>query len=368
VLIVGAGLAGALLALVLGRAGRKVTVFDRDADPRPSFRAEKLDLLQVKLLTELGAVACFEAANWPDAGPPASPDAPRPALQDCGAHYNHWVQAVRAAWPREVAFVVGEVARVETSPDLQSVQLQDGRQVAGRLIVMASGLAGGPCAVSRRVISANHSVSLGFSVTTDQPVAARVIEAPPGRKLGYVSVFPMPGEVRLNLFTYHQPTDHWQRAFSRDPLGGVIQAVPEVGRILGEARLLRKCEIRVTELSAIEDHVRPGLVFIGDAFSTACPASGAGVSKVLSDVQALSARHIPAWLASPGMGLEKIQAFYDDPAKQALDRRSLRQSINGRLSSLGVDRYWRLRGWVGRLRRRLASGAPHRAGWSAAAR
>jgi len=358
VLIVGAGLAGAMLALFLARAGRKVRVFDRDADPRPSFRAEKLDSSQVRALGELGATATLKAAALPN----VDPAAPSAALQDRGVHYNAWVRAVRRAWSGGVSFQQGDVARVDTSPTFQSIELRDGQVFSGRLLVIASGRSEtieGLASVSRRIVSANHSVSLGFSVETDRPVSARIVEARPGRKVGYVSVFPMPDEARLNVFTYHAPTDPWLRSFSRDPLGHVLEIAPELAPILGEARVLRKCEVRVTDLTAIENHVRPGVVFIGDAFSTVCPASGTGVSKVLNDVRLLCVRHIPDWLASPGLSRAKIEAFYGDPEKLALDRDAMRRSINARLSTLGASPYWRLRGAAGRLRRRLAT-APSR--------
>ena len=64
---------------------------------------------------------------------------------------------------------------------------------------------------------------------------------------------------------------------------------------------------------------QPGVVLVGDAFATTCPVTGTGTDKVFTDVAQLCNVHIPAWLATEGMGADKIAAFYDDPVKQACD-------------------------------------------------
>ena len=61
-----------------------------------------------------------------------------------------------------------------------------------------------------------------------------------------------------------------------------------------------------------------GVVLVGDAFATSCPAAGTGTGKVFTDVERLCNVHIPRWLATPGMGADKIAAFYDDPVKTRL--------------------------------------------------
>ena len=55
-----------------------------------------------------------------------------------------------------------------------------------------------------------------------------------------------------------------------------------------------------------------GVVLVGDAFCTSCPAGGTGVRKALLDVERLCNVHIPHWLATPGMGIQKVTAFYED--------------------------------------------------------
>jgi len=61
------------------------------------------------------------------------------------------------------------------------------------------------------------------------------------------------------------------------------------------------------------------LVVIGDAFQSVCPATGTGLTRVLTDVDVLCNECIPDWLATPGMGPEKIDRFYT----QARDRSAI---------------------------------------------
>ena len=77
------------------------------------------------------------------------------------------------------------------------------------------------------------------------------------------------------------------------------------------------------------------MVLVGDAFATSCPAAGTGARKVLVDVERLCNVHIPRWLETPGMGEEKIAAFYDDPVKQASDAYSTEKAYG--LRSFTID-------------------------------
>ena len=92
------------------------------------------------------------------------------------------------------------------------------------------------------------------------------------------------------------------------------------------------------------EHVQPGLVLVGDAFATSCPAAGTGCNKVFTDVERLCGTYVPRWLATPGMGAEKIAAFYEDAAKVAADAQS--QDKAYRLRALSTQA-----GLVGNARR-----------------
>jgi O-antigen/teichoic acid export membrane protein len=73
---------------------------------------------------------------------------------------------------------------------------------------------------------------------------------------------------------------------------------------------------------------------------------GTGAGKVFTDVERLCNVHVPRWLASNGMGEDKIASFYDDPVKQAADRHSLTKAYYLRSLSTEAGLVWRARRWV----------------------
>jgi 2-polyprenyl-6-methoxyphenol hydroxylase-like FAD-dependent oxidoreductase len=105
-------------------------------------------------------------------------------------------------------------------------------------------------------------------------------------------------------------------------------------------------KIRPADLYVTTGVRQAGVVLVGDAFSTSCPAAGTGTSKVFTDVERLCNMHIPRWLATSGMDAEKIAEFYDDPVKRACDAHSTAKAFD--LRSLTVDpRFtWAARRWV----------------------
>jgi 2-polyprenyl-6-methoxyphenol hydroxylase-like FAD-dependent oxidoreductase len=359
VLIVGGGIAGSLLALVLGRAGVAVTLFDPHAEPAPSFRAEKLVDEQVALIEKLGALDCFEAACWPaDGDPLAYPAGKRPSLTDCGAPNHEWVAAVRRAWPKTVRFVRGSVDRIETSDQVQHVEV-GGQRVPGRLVVLASGQTPrlyDALGLTRRTISATHSIALGFSLSVDPPIPARTLEAPFGSRIGYASLFPMPGELRVNVFSYRGLDDPWIKWMRRDPVACLCETIPGLAAQLADRTVLRRCEARVIELAAIEGVQPHGVVRIGDAFQAPCPASGTGMLKTLNDIDLLANTYLPAWLAGPSVARAVIADFYADGAKRRVDDEALAISLRCRQSAVSTSLYWRVRRRIGRLKRALV---PH---------
>jgi hypothetical protein len=100
--------------------------------------------------------------------------------------------------------------------------------------------------------------------------------------------------------------------------------------------------MRPVDLYTCENHRRPGVVLIGDAFQTACPAAGLGMARLLTDVEQLCNVHVPDWLATPGMGAEKIATFYDDPVKRAFDAKALHDSEYRRAVCTEMTPSWRL--------------------------
>jgi hypothetical protein len=105
-------------------------------------------------------------------------------------------------------------------------------------------------------------------------------------------------------------------------------------------------KIRPADLYVSKGHRQPGIVLVGDAFATSCPAAGTGTGKVFNDVERLCNIHIPNWLATPGMTADKIGQFYNDPVKRDYDAAS--SSFAYQLRSISIDDgfNWRLQRYL----------------------
>jgi 2-polyprenyl-6-methoxyphenol hydroxylase-like FAD-dependent oxidoreductase len=90
------------------------------------------------------------------------------------------------------------------------------------------------------------------------------------------------------------------------------EVTPALSRTVGEVTVVGAVQMRVNELMRTTGQCQHGLVLIGDAFQTSCPAAGTGIGRLLNDVERLCHVHIPRWLATEGMGVEKIRQFYAD--------------------------------------------------------
>jgi hypothetical protein len=109
-------------------------------------------------------------------------------------------------------------------------------------------------------------------------------------------------------------------------------------------------------LCVSENLIQPGVVLVGDAFSTSCPAAGNGTTKVLTDVERLCNLYIPQWLATDGMDVQKIHELYNDPVKTACEARCLAKAYDLRLLSIDNGLYWRAQRWA-RFIMRLSQGS-----------
>jgi 2-polyprenyl-6-methoxyphenol hydroxylase-like FAD-dependent oxidoreductase len=324
VLIVGGGIGGSLLAMVLGRQGVPVTVFDPKRVPAPSFRNEKVGEEQADILKSLGALEPFARVCLPLEGD-AKAYAVNPRLTDCGAHHHDWVAAVRADWPDCVTFVEATVSEITTSDVGQFVVTSDGARHEGRLVVLTSGRAAGlhkALGIDVKTVSAGHSVTLGFTLQGERHIPATVFAARPQSHIGYVSVFPIASpagakETRVNIFSFKPLTDDWTRRMSRDPLATLAEVAPEAVTAMAGLSLTGRCELRGTDLYRVRRHQRPGLVLLGDAFHAPCPSSGTGLLRVLSDARAQ--RPDPAMAGDARHGTNQDCAILPRP-RQTLDR------------------------------------------------
>ena len=353
VAIVGAGLAGTTLATLLGRDGRKVALIDPHHTHPDEFRAEKLGTGQGRLFEKLG----LDSIVLPLMTPMDDIHVfrlgqlfARERRVEYGFSYGALINGLRAALPPQVPVTVAKVTEITTGPDKQRLVLNTGAIIEARLLVVATGHSEAvrrAIGVRRIEDSKGHSLSIGFDLAIPPSEcgfqAVTCFSSRPEDRMAYISVFPIGGVMRANMFGYRQANEPWTRAFRKDPQKMLCEMMPEIAAQCGNFKVSGPVEIRPIDLTRTEGHRRDGVVFIGDAFCTTCPTPGVGITRVMADVDQLYSVHIPRWLETPGMAADKICAFYDDPVKVATDEDGMRVSYYARSITTGTGLEWRMR-------------------------
>jgi 2-polyprenyl-6-methoxyphenol hydroxylase-like FAD-dependent oxidoreductase len=257
--------------------------------------------------------------------------------------------------------MVDQVQGISTSNQMQRLTLASGKQIASRLVVLATGMAGAlphRLGIARRVLVPHHSLAFGFGMA---PADGTAFPFPAltcyGERttdgIDYLSIFPIPEGMRANLFMFRDPTDPIMRELRRDPKSTLFELMPGLRSYLGDFRLTDRMHHWVMDLAAAEGHLQPGIVLIGDAFQTSCPAAGTGVSRLLVDVERLCTVYLPQWLKTDEMDIDKISQFYSDESKIASDQRAFRMAHFRQALTSNNDITWHLRRRLHFLRRNL---------------
>jgi 2-polyprenyl-6-methoxyphenol hydroxylase-like FAD-dependent oxidoreductase len=361
VAILGGGLAGTLAAVVLGRAGHRVTLIDRHAVHPADFRAEHLDEAQRALLAEMGLldglvasvplvdrVVCCRRGRLLDGGPTTNYAMP----------YQAMVNAARRMLPPAVNLLIGRIADLDPGPDRQRITLADGRQVTARLAVLATGFGQASArrlGIERQSLRPGDTMTLGFDLALSAPPRHPflVYYGEPTERVDYLAVFRMGDAVRANLFTFNAYRDPWTRRFVTDPDAELRRIMPNLDRLLAPYRVAGPVQVRMATVEGAVNPAQDGVVLIGDAFQTSCPAAGTGITRLLSDVDRLCRVHIPAWLATSGMPAAKIAHYYADPVKQARDAECLHKARYRHQVATETGWWWDLHRWQVFARRRL---------------
>jgi 2-polyprenyl-6-methoxyphenol hydroxylase-like FAD-dependent oxidoreductase len=364
VAVIGGGLAGSIVATSLARAGHSVALIDMHAAYPPDFRAEKLVSPQNDALRRLGLFErIVEGVPRVDhvVNARAGRLLDRTRSEQYGLPYEAMVNGVRAQLPSSVSRVVARVVGIDATPDRQSIRLGTGGLVSARLVVVATGLNRSlavALGIGRKLIRDHHSMTIGFGVepaiwaSFDFPCLTYYAEKIRDR-MDYLSLFPFGTGWRANLFAYRGLRDAWTQSFRTAPRATLLTVMPGLERVLGDFRINGKIQVRMNDLTVVDACRRDGVVLVGDAFQTSCPAAGTGIGRLLTDVERLCTVHAPGWLATPGMGADKIGAFYDDPVKQASDARALHDAEYRRSVSTELGMRWELHRQQFFLRRRI---------------
>jgi 2-polyprenyl-6-methoxyphenol hydroxylase-like FAD-dependent oxidoreductase len=160
--------------------------------------------------------------------------------------------------------------------------------------------------------------------------------------MAYLTLFPIGAIMRANLFVYRDMDDPWLQQMRLAPHYALQALMPRLRKLIGETEVA-DVKIRPVDLAVSTNYRQPGIVLVGDAFSTSCPAAGTGCNKVFTDVELLCNHYIPRWLASEGMGADKVVAFYEDPVKLACETFSRDKAFFLRALSTETDALWQAR-------------------------
>jgi len=353
VVIVGAGLAGAGAAVVLARKGVRVMLVDPFEIFPACFKSEKIYQDQAELFRKLGLmdellpgmshiheVTCVRGTDV----------IRRLRVKQYGTFYQDMVNGVRRQLPSSVTWKTDHVRDISPGSAVSSMTLQGGETITARLIVLACGTGGNLHAllgIEKRIIREWQSLVIGFNIAPEdgEPFSFEALSYYPlesDRRVGFLNLFPVRDVMRANLAVYRLPDEEWTTQFKQCPHEQLLQAFPGLGRFTGAFHIAGRVEIRPIDMYQVKGHIRPGLVLIGDSYQNVCPTSAMGVSKVLTDIDALG-KYVPEWLKTSGMGIDKISEFYGDRGKRACDERSIRLSQYWRGLSTNASYPWHLR-------------------------
>ncbi len=352
VCIVGAGVSGACAASTLADEGLTVALVDPTSHCAPCFKAEKLERDQISLLEEFRLLA--------DVRPVSSTIdevvtckygkiLARTANSQFGFHHHEFVNALLLNLSKRISRVCGSVARLQVSDELQEVVLEDGRVLACRLVVVASGAnwkMHRQLQLPVTMIEKNHSTSFGFSLKTSHGrLPYDGVNFLPDRRrdlVDFLTLFPVPDGIRGNLFTYQAPTSPFSRNMRLDGgkfLGYLFGGLAER---IGDYTLTTKVAASSADLWTAGPGNLPGFVVIGDAYQSVCPATGTGLSKVMTDVRVLRSC-VARWFATAGMPRAKTIEYFMDSKKLASDLRSLESAAHLKSTALSLPLFGSIR-------------------------
>ena len=353
VIIVGGGLTGTLSAILLGRAGLRVSLIDLHDIYPPDFRAEQLVGSQVETLKDLGLLDILVSDTVPTERAVASRAGRIVGVATAphyGILYDTMVNRARRHIPPSVQFIKAKVDDVNLTADRQRVTLSDGNVIEGRLVVLATGLGQRllrKLGITQTTVRDVQSLTFGFDLQVEFPAKFRSSvlvaygEQPEGA-IDYLTIFCIENKLRGNLFTYGDHRAAWTKRFVQEPVETIRQAFPSLAQMTGEIQVEGKVQVRVNDLKTSSDHRCDGLILIGDAFQTSCPAAGTGIGRLLNDIDRLCNWYIPKWLMTSGMDVTKTDQFYGDLLKRRCDAEALRVADYRRSFTTNTGLVWKI--------------------------
>lgn len=355
VCVVGAGAGGASAAHALSAKGLRVALIDPKGECGASFKAEKLEPDQITLLKELNLWQFVQPGSLPIKGVSVYMDGrlrENVGIEQVGLRYEDFVNRLLTSLPLEVERFRGSVVKISGYLGARRLELSDGTCISGKLVVLASGanatISRG-VGLKRSTLRNNHTLVFGFDLEiSGSGLQERGLNFYPKEGnlgVGYLTIFPVPGAARANLFAYFDVNSDWVRSMKGEPAVCLDRTFPFVRRVLGDYKISGNVSAASINLWTSVPETAADVIAIGDAFQSVCPATGTGVSKVLNDVAVLSSL-IDARIDLAEQSVASIaHGYYGSVRKQGVDARSLSRATN-------LRRLATLPGLGGALRRR----------------
>lgn len=358
VLVVGGGLTGSTAAHALATRGVRVTLVDAQDVIRHVFKAEKAGPHSIPQLQRLGIGDALESVSRRLSVSMDAADGRilrRMHLGELGYYYHDLVNRIRRGLPPGVTFVQSSVREITAGEDLQRVRLANDDVVECRLVIVACG--GTSHLFDQLGLTRSHVVdapAIGFAMRVEPTTTEKfwfdgggVTYYPDNAspRLSYCSFFPVPDAMRINMFGFHDIKSPWVQEMMQRPREKLGRIFPKLTRLIGDFRVVDdKVEVMPVRPSVTLGYRKPGFLLAGDAFSSVPPSAGKGVYKLMHDCEVL-ARHVPRWLSTPGMGLGKINEYYDDPQKHDATKLTIDKTVYQHWAATSPTRRAQIHRW-----------------------
>ena len=308
VIVVGAGLVGAALALALGRADLAVALVDPHAPP-PAPAGAAWDN-RVYAISPGNAAWLGELGVWPEVPPSRAErveamrifgDRPAAKLEfsayDAGLRELAWIvegsalqnvlwTALRSC-PRIELFCPAMCGALALDSDAARLTLDDGRTLAARLVVGADG-AESWVRESAGISSTSHDypqtgVVANFACgKPDHGTAFQWFRAD-----GVLALLPLPGERVSMVWSATQPRAEALLSASSDTLATEVEAASE--HVVGKLEVITTATRFPLRRQRVARLVRPRVALIGDAAHNVHPLAGQGMNLGFRDARELAA-------------------------------------------------------------------------------